>query len=90
MRNMLDGEIRVWCMMSYSSGKWDSRAIGLICRYWDTWRTPGKIYTLGLTRLERVQAEERVGEEHFTVSKTNDQRFFNVLNGTGLVGTSST
>ncbi|KAK4686640.1 hypothetical protein P7C73_g3487, partial [Tremellales sp. Uapishka_1] len=55
----------------------------LYVRYWDTWRTPGKVFTLGLVKLDRK--ENKAGGEEFSLGELKGQRFVNVLNGTGLV-----
>lgn len=51
----------------------------LFVRHWDTWRIPGRVYTLAATELRRkkdVAGEEEVFEK--------SSRFTNLLAGTGL------
>lgn len=63
--------------------KWDNRGTSayvyddLFVRHWDTWRIPGRVYTLAATELHRKKKDE---EEVFEASS----RFTNLLAGTGL------
>nr|XP_031862413.1 uncharacterized protein CI109_001910 [Kwoniella shandongensis]KAA5529485.1 hypothetical protein CI109_001910 [Kwoniella shandongensis] len=50
----------------------------LFVRHWDEWRVPGRVWTLGLTRLEKKGGVWAA--EHGTKGA-----FANVLNGTGLI-----
>jgi hypothetical protein len=47
----------------------------LIDRHWDTWRIPGKVWTVGLTKIHKGI--------NGLVEKP--QQFINLLNNTGLV-----
>lgn len=63
--------------------KWDNRGNSayvyddLFVRHWDTWRIPGRVYTLAATELHRKKKDD---EELFGGSS----RFTNLLAGTGL------
>ncbi|KAL1411579.1 Dipeptidyl-peptidase 5 [Vanrija albida] len=46
----------------------------LFVRHWDTWRVPGRVYTIGTTVLRRRSDR----------SFESDHEFTNILNGTGL------
>jgi len=56
----------------------------LTSRHWDVFRTPGKVWTLGATKFERVEGDHK--KEAFTVSTIKGQKFFNLLKADGLVG----
>jgi len=47
----------------------------LTARHWDTWRVPGKVWTVGMTKIHK-------GINGFV---EKPQQFINLLNGTGLV-----
>jgi hypothetical protein len=47
----------------------------LIIRHWDTWRIPGKVWTVGMTKIHK-------GINGFM---EKPQQFINLLNATGLV-----
>ncbi|ODN76954.1 hypothetical protein L202_05520 [Cryptococcus amylolentus CBS 6039] len=47
----------------------------LFVRHWDTWRVPGKVWTLGTVSLKGLVGKKDVKSKH---------EFVNVLNGTGL------
>jgi hypothetical protein len=44
-------------------------------RHWDTWRVPGRVWTVGMTKIHK-------GINGFM---EKPQQFINLLNGTGLV-----
>jgi dipeptidyl aminopeptidase/acylaminoacyl peptidase len=50
----------------------------LLVRHWDTWRIPGRVYTLASTRIQRKRRARDVEE------MIADRTFTNVLKGTGL------
>lgn len=59
----------------------------LFVRHWDTWRIPGKIYTLGMTRLnQRSNKRQEDGSEGDDPDAefTGDRNWVNILKGTGL------
>lgn len=66
---------------------WDNRGFtgvvydDLMVRHWDTWRTPGRVYTLATTELHR--RKQRLDESEFDT--TRKHTFVNVLKGTKLV-----
>lgn len=47
----------------------------LTIRHWDTWRVPGRVWTVGMTKIHK-------GISGFM---EKPQQFINLLNGTGLV-----
>jgi hypothetical protein len=61
-------------MMSSSSGESEGHE-GADDRHWDTWRIPGKVWTVGLTKIHKGI--------NGLVEKP--QQFINLLNSTGLV-----
>jgi dipeptidyl aminopeptidase/acylaminoacyl peptidase len=56
----------------------------LFVRHWDTWRIPGRIYTLGMTKLNRRQKRDNVeAGDDADAEFTGGHKFENILKGTG-------
>lgn len=64
-----------WADRGYSGIVFDD----LFVRHWDTWRTPGRVYTVASTLLNRRRSVDGRSEE-FTASR----EYTNLLNGTGI------
>jgi hypothetical protein len=58
------------------------------CSHWDTWRTPGKVWTIGLVKLEKTYSIGGISER-FEPASIGDKTFYNALNSSSLVGQTS-
>lgn len=54
----------------------------LFVRHWDTWRTPGRVYTLAATTLNRTKKKDEEDDDVFVQEK---REWIYPLKGTGLV-----